>query len=183
METLTTCYKRITHFTFVTGSGTLYISETNTYIKLQFHLFFLFVHQIEQTFFHWRICNNQTLISQNRKLQQLHSKQWRQKAQTGAALSSLKRNFILSIWNLMRTLPIIESIVRELTFENSLWEMVQATLGLVSSSIVISGLSFVGVEGWMPLSPKVSCSSSLRFSLIVRSTTWAKGTSWQRINQ
>merc|ERR1712012_569420 len=45
------------------------------------------------------------------------------------------------------------------------------------------GLSFVGACSWMSSFSKESCSSSLRYSMIVRSTTWANGTSWQRINQ
>ena len=119
-----------------------------------------------------------TRIIQNKNLQQLQSKQLQQKAQSVTPFFSLEREPLNRILNLVRILPpIIVSIVMEPAFNSSFRELTQSSFGLDSSSKVISG-----VVGWMSSFSKDTFSSSMRYSLIVRSTTWAKGTSWQRIN-
>ena len=82
----------------------------------------------------------QTYIYHNGNLQQLQSKQLRQRAQSVAALSSLKREPVNRILNLVRILPIIVSIVMEPGFNSSLREITQASFGLDSSSKVIFGV-------------------------------------------
>ena len=82
----------------------------------------------------------QTHIIPNRNLQQLQNKQLRQRAESVAALSSLKREPLNRILNLARILLIIVRIAMEPALNSFLRELAQSSFGLDSNVIVISGV-------------------------------------------
>ena len=101
---------------------------------------------------------------------------------------------LLRTKNLTSILPIIVSILREPALDNFFSETVQASLGIVSSSVVSFILDMVQPSSglilpftvisrvcvgsgvcWKSSFSKIPCCPTLRYSLIVRSTTWATG--------
>ena len=153
-------------------------NHIHLHIQLQICVFFSLSISLYGYFLLWRICKHPE--EKHKKLFKIESSS-NSKVDDRSDEHSKWHHFLLwkdkslEIKNLTKTLPIAVSIVREPAFDSFLWEMVLAfTLSFFAVDRCISSFSKVKFS---------SCSSSLRFSFIVRSTTWAKGTSWQRINQ